>query len=340
MEYDEKILILSAVWNSEQYLRQELESVLNQTYTNWELLFSNDYANEETTTIMEEYCAKDSRIRMICNDSGRKGAHGNYRNLIINADIGNDAYSFYTYMDSDDLWKPDKLETYIQKAQEVRKEKGEHTPVCFTCNMELIDSDGNLIDPDFASSYAYEIRNPMDAFLTHRVFGCNLFFDRTVFHALREMMSDPDFPKTISFDNFTYQTAAALDADLSFIQKVLMSYRRHQNNSTAGAVYSITPAYLLKSLAGIGNVIHNNAYIARDSIDSIDFILRLNLKPEKRQELLEVREGLEKGGIPAMKMWHKYHISCGNKIRTLENWVSLCLGLERKYMNREKYPEL
>lgn len=340
MRHDGKILILSAVWNSERYLRQELESVLNQTCTNWELLFSNDYANEETTAIMEEYSAKDARIRMMYNNSGRKGAHGNYRNLIVNGDIRNDAYEFYTYMDSDDIWKPDKLETYIRKAQEVRKEKGENTPICFTCNMELIDSDGNLIDPDFASSYAYEIKHPMDAFLTHRVFGCNLFFDRTVFHALRKMMSDPDFPKTISFDNFTYQTAAALGADLSFIPKVLMSYRRHQNNSTNGAVYFITPAYLLKSLSGIGNVIHNNAYIARDSIDAIDYILNLDLSPEKQRQLLEVREGLDKGGIPAMKMWHKNHINCGNTLRTVENWLSLCLGFERKYMDHKKYPEL
>ena len=41
-----------------------------------------------------------------------------------------------------------------------------------------------------------------------------------------------------------------------------------------------------------------------------------------------------------MKMWHKYHINCGNTLRTVENWLSLCLGFERKYMDREKYPEL
>lgn len=335
-----KVLILSAVGGSERFLRQELETVLNQTHKNWELLFSNDNADQETTAVMEEYCKKDSRIRMMYNGSGRKGAHGNYRNLIMNADIGDDSYAYYTYMDSDDLWKPDKLEVYVRKAEEVRREKGENTPICFTCNMELIDSDGTVTDPDFASTYAYEIRHPMDAFLTHRVFGCNVFFDRQVFHALRKMMSDPLFPKTISFDNFTYQTAAALGADCSFIPKVLMSYRRHQNNSTKGAVYTITPAYFLKSLSVVSSVIHNNAYIARDSIDSIDYILKLDLSEDKRRELLEVRSGLEKGGIPAMKMWHKYHINCGNTLRTVENWLSLCLGFERKYMDREKYPEL
>ena len=41
-----------------------------------------------------------------------------------------------------------------------------------------------------------------------------------------------------------------------------------------------------------------------------------------------------------MKMWHKYHISYGDHLRTVENWLSLCLGMERKYMDRQRYPEL
>ena len=334
------VLILCPLWDSEQYIRQEIESVLRQTHTNWELLFSDDGANQATMDIIHEFMEKDSRIRMMGNDTGRHGSHGNYRNLIINADTKNDSFDYYAYMDNDDIWKPDKLEVYIDRAEEVRNERGENTPICFTCNMEIIDSEGNLTDPDFASTYAYEIKHPMDAFLTHRVFGCNMFIDRQVFLALRELMKDPQFSPGISFDNFTYQVGVALGADLSFMPNVLMSYRRHQTNTTKDAVYRITPAYFLKSLRSIGTVIHNNAYIARDSIDAIDYIMRLKIDPGKREELLEVRKGLEKGGIPAMKMWRKYHINCGNTLRTVENWLSLCLGFERKYMNREKYPEL
>ena len=340
MQRNGKVLILCPLWDSEQYIRQEVKSVVDQTYTNWELLFANDGANKATMDIIHEFMDNDPRIRMMGNDTGRHGSHGNYRNLIINADTKNDAFDYYVYMDNDDIWKPNKLEVYVKKAEEVRKEKGENTPICFTCNMETIDADGNLMDPDFASSYAYEIKNPMDAFLTHRVFGCNMFIDRQVFFALREVMKDPNFSEGLSFDNFSYQMGVALGADLSFIPEVLMSYRRHLTNATKEAVYRITPAYFLKSLGSIKNVIHNNAYIARDSIDAIDYIMRLDIDPKKREELLEVRRGLEQGGIPAMKMWHKYHINCGNTLRTVENWLSLCLGFERKYMNREKYPEL
>ena len=335
-----KVLITCALWNSEEYIREELDSVVAQTFTNWEMILANDSANEATMEIIHEFMDKDPRFLLMGNDTGRHGSHGNNRNLIINADTKNDSYDYYAYLDNDDIWKPNKLETYVRKAEEIRREKGEDTPICFTCNMETIDTYGNLLSPDFASVYPYEIKHPMDAFLTHRVFGCNLFIDKRVHAALRQIMSDPDFPETISYDNLTYQVAAALDADLSFIPQVLMSYRRHTYNTTKGAVYRITPAYFLKSLAGIGTIIHNNAFIARDSIDSIDYILQLDLPEQKRKELLEVREGLEKGGIPAMRMWHKYRISCGNRIRTIENWLSLCLGLERKYMDRNKYPEL
>lgn len=335
-----KVLIISALWNSEKYIGEELESVINQTYAKWELMLADDNANEATMKIIREFMARDPRILLMGNDTGRHGSHGNNRNLIINADTKNDSYDYYAFLDNDDVWKPDKLESYVRKAEEVRREKGADKPICFTCNMEIIDDQGNLKDPDFASTYQYEIKHPMDSFFTHRVFGCNLFVDRQVFLALRSMMSDPDFPETISYDNFAYQTAAALDADLSFMPKVLMSYRRHGENTTKGAVYKTNANYILRMALQAGTVIHNNAYIARDSIDSIDYILKLKLSDEKRKEVLEIRKALEKGGIYAMRIWHKYHVNCGNAIRTAANWLSLCLGLERKYMNREKYPEL
>ncbi len=335
---DKKVLILCALSSTEKYIRAQFDSVVSQTYTNWNVMLSNDLANEETMAIVREFMEKDPRFLFMDNNSGRRGAHGNFRNLIINTN--GEEYDYFAYMDNDDVWKPDKLEYYVKTAEQIKEKKGEDTPICFTCNMEVIDDNGTLTDPDFASTYQYEIKNPYDAFFTHRVFGCNLFFDRIVYLALKKMMCDPDFPKTISFDNFTYQTAAGLDADLTFVPKVLMSYRRHNTNSTKGAVYKINAKYFMRMAGQIGTVIHNNAFIARDSIDAIDYILKLDLKPEKRKELLEIREGLEKGGLSAMKMWHKYHINCGDKLRTAENWLSLCLGLERKYMNREKYPEL
>ena len=331
MEKEKKVLILCALYNAENYIRGQLDSVVNQTYPNWNVLLSNDNANEATMKIVREFLDKDSRFCLIDNNTGRRGSHGNYRNAVIHSD--GEKYDYFAYMDDDDVWKPDKLEVCVAKAEEIKREKGENTPICFTSNMEIIDSEGNLKDPDFASTYQYQIQNPMDAFFTHRVFGCNLFFDRIVYLAVKKLMQDPEFSTMSSFDNFTYQVAAGLDADLSFIPKPLMSYRRHTSNSTKGAVYKINAGYFVRMLKQVDQVIRNNAYIARDSIDAIDRILTLDLKPEKRKELLEIQEGLQKGGITAMKMWHKYHVNCGDQIRTAENWMSLCLGMERKYLN-------
>ena len=151
MQENSKVLITCALWDSENYIRQELDSVVNQTYTNWELLLANDSANEATMEIIREFMEKDSRFLLMGNDTGRHGSHGNNRNLIINADTKNDSYDYYAYLDNDDIWKPDKLETYVRKAEQVKREKGEDTPICFTCNMETIDSEGNLMDQDFAS---------------------------------------------------------------------------------------------------------------------------------------------------------------------------------------------
>lgn len=76
------------------------------------------------------------------------------------------------------------------------------------------------------------------------------------------------------------------------------------------------------------------------SIDTIDLLQKLDLTAEMRKELQEVRVALEKEGVTAARVVKEYHVKIAGNSRTAANWLFLTLGLERKYMNREKYPEI
>ena len=58
MQRNGKVLVLCPLWDSEQYIRQEVQSVVDQTYTNWELLFADDGANKATMDIIHEFMDK------------------------------------------------------------------------------------------------------------------------------------------------------------------------------------------------------------------------------------------------------------------------------------------
>lgn len=60
MEYS--YLIMMAVYNGEKYLRQQLDSILNQTVNSWKLVIQDDGSKDSTCEIIQEYIDKDSRI--------------------------------------------------------------------------------------------------------------------------------------------------------------------------------------------------------------------------------------------------------------------------------------
>lgn len=104
------------VYNTEKYLETCLDSILNQTYKNWELIAINDYSNDLSKDILTTYANKDSRIHMYDNND-KKGVIPS----LIQAELKCKG-QFITRMDADDKMHPKKIESLLKIAQ-----KNEHT---------------------------------------------------------------------------------------------------------------------------------------------------------------------------------------------------------------------
>lgn len=97
------ISIVIPVYNAEKYLRACLDSVLAQTYKNWEAICVNDGSSDNSAKILEEYAAKDARFHIINQpNSGVSTA----RNTGLQQTTG----KYLMYLDSDDIWHPQTLE--------------------------------------------------------------------------------------------------------------------------------------------------------------------------------------------------------------------------------------
>lgn len=107
----ELISIITPVYNSESYIRQCIESVLSQTYSNWELLLIDDCSGDESINIIEGYL-KDSRIKLFRNDKNKGPA------LTRNVGLDNAKGDYITFLDSDDFWAEDKLENQLKFMKE------------------------------------------------------------------------------------------------------------------------------------------------------------------------------------------------------------------------------
>jgi len=96
------ISIIIPTYNQTKFLSYSINSVLNQTFTNWELLIVDNFSSDETTNILASY--SDPRIKVFQINNG--GIIAKSRNFAINAAEG----AWIAFLDSDDYWFPNKLE--------------------------------------------------------------------------------------------------------------------------------------------------------------------------------------------------------------------------------------
>lgn len=111
----EKVSIIMPAYNAEKNIEESIKSVLNQSYNNWELIVVNDCSTDNTGKILEELYSKEDRIKIIHLE--RNAGVANARNIAMQNVTGR----YIAFLDSDDMWKPSKLETQIKFLNETQE---------------------------------------------------------------------------------------------------------------------------------------------------------------------------------------------------------------------------
>lgn len=127
------ISIIMAVYNAEKTIEYAIDSVLNQTYPNFELLVINDCSTDGTAELVSSIMAKDCRVRLISNEKN-SGVSCTRKNGLNEA-----KGAWIAILDSDDAWAPEKLEKQIALQKKMNAE------LLFT-GSAFMDSDGHAID--------------------------------------------------------------------------------------------------------------------------------------------------------------------------------------------------
>ena len=111
---NELISIVVPVYNAERFIRETIESVEAQTYTNWELLLVEDGSTDGTVVLLEELLSakNDKRVKLIKQPSNAGAAEARNRG------VREAAGRYIAYLDADDIWLPEKLEHELHFMQE------------------------------------------------------------------------------------------------------------------------------------------------------------------------------------------------------------------------------
>jgi len=140
------VSIVTPSYNSAKYIEKTVQSVLAQTHENWELIIVDDYSTDNSVEIIKQLIEKNNRVKLIqfCSNKGAAKAR--------NAAINNANGEFIAFLDSDDIWHPDKLERQLDFM-------GSDLDFTFTA-YELIDEFGRLlgkqVDAEQVGSFNYK----------------------------------------------------------------------------------------------------------------------------------------------------------------------------------------
>lgn len=129
-----EVSIITPVFNSSKFLEETIASVLNQTFTDWEWMITDDKSTDNSVEIIQKI--NDSRIQLILSD--KNGGAGHARNLSLKQASGR----FITFLDADDFWEPNFLEEMISFM------KKENTELAYS-NYARCDENLNPVIDDF-----------------------------------------------------------------------------------------------------------------------------------------------------------------------------------------------
>ncbi|RXR20938.1 glycosyltransferase family 2 protein [Flavobacterium amnicola] len=104
----ELVSIITPTYNSAKYISEAIQSVQKQTYRNWEMLIVDDCSSDNTIAIVEQFMEDDHRIHLL--KLNKNSGAGVARNSAITEAKG----KYISFLDSDDLWKPEKLSKQIE----------------------------------------------------------------------------------------------------------------------------------------------------------------------------------------------------------------------------------
>ena len=240
------ITILLATYNSGLYIKEQIDSILAQTYSDWKLVVRDDLSTDNTIEIIRDYVNRyPDKILMLDNRGESKRAYLNFVELLKNVES-----EYYMFCDHDDVWLPDKIELSIKRMKEVEKPD---TPVVVHTDMRVVDQNLNIINESF---WKYSRLLPdhvtfKELALCSSVNGCTMLFN----HKAREVAL-PHVAHATMHDMLVAQSTAANSGIVSAVKVSTVLYRQHVDN-VVGA-HERNMSFYKEKLKSFGQTVKNN----------------------------------------------------------------------------------
>ncbi|MGK6349753.1 glycosyltransferase [Parapedobacter sp. DT-150] len=203
--------ILMATYNGSEYLTMQVESVLRQTYSHWRLLIHDDGSLDDTLELIRHFQKRDKRIQLLDDGVRGLGAAGNYMHLMKHATA-----DLCMFCDQDDIWFEDKVNKLVAVIKDERQPAAAYANAFFY-------KQGNTYRKT-TDIHPSRLNNTL--FMNSGIQGCSLIVNRQLMNLVKP------FDGKIVMHDHLLTLAAITFGKLIYLDKVLMLYRQHEQNTT------------------------------------------------------------------------------------------------------------
>lgn len=242
----EKLVILLSTYNGDKYLKEQINSILNQSYKNWILLIRDDGSTDSTKNIISLYTQKDVRIKEIKDNLGNIGPLRSFKTLISYTD----GFEYVMFADQDDIWYKWKIRNSLTIIEQMNDKYrlvytnynvsgGASEHVAYKENMGLKSKPNNILVQSW-------------------LMGCTMIISDELMYLGKNI---PDSAK--NHDNW-YAKLASVVGKIEYVHQPTMMHRLHENNVTR----NISTSKRMTRILNLFSNIRNRDQIFKDYYDN------------------------------------------------------------------------
>lgn len=294
-----------AAYNGEKYIKQQIESIMKNTYENIHLTIYDDTKEAQTTATMTDI------LRLMTEKYGEKLTYkkneqnkGCTRNFLEGLQASDAEYTMFS--DQDDYWNKDKVERTLEKMKEMENKYGKDTPLVVFTDAIVVDSTLNLIHFSFHRSNHLNTKRVDLAHLLmeNKLIGCTMMMNKALKNKIIAI------PKNARVHDWWVALVAAAFGKIGYLEDSTILYRQHEDNVIGNQEYG---SYIKKRLASLQSqreVIYSNMKQAEEFLEIYNMLLtkeqksligrfaNLNKRNWFYRRYTMYRYGYKKSGVP------------------------------------------
>lgn len=245
---EKTVAICMATYNGEQYIEEQISSIMKQTYKDFVLFIHDDGSKDTTNEILAKLKERYGQQMEVIQGKLEYGgsAKDNFAGL-LNYVKNKYNFRYFMFSDQDDVWLPEKIAVSMEKMLEL--EHSNDVPILVHTDLKVVDENLEILGESFIK---YRALNPEKKDINHllaqnNVTGCTMLWNK----ALNDKIDLGR--KEVAMHDWWFSTTAALFGEIAFVNQPTILYRQHGNN-TVGATKVNTIGFIIKRLFGNNHV--------------------------------------------------------------------------------------